>query len=1614
MRNWLGTLRFIKILVPMVFALALSAGRALAQSGDTGYATGFPPNGVFDGSDFDTVAVASGGLHVRVPLVQFKGRGPSMYVGLKYDGLGYTDSTNCTQQECYDRFRKAPGGGWTLELPTGYGVTYSTVNFSTCNTHVGIYAATGVTMFEPDGTSHHFVPDQPMLINPGCFTAIPNGVMYADDGSGWKIRVDPNSGIPINGAVGFDLFKDDGTEVVAVGSGNTLTTTLTDPNGNQITSYNPNDTLTTSTLTLTDTLGRTLSVPQACVYSSQCTMSYTDSNGTAQSIQITSVSVTTSYPTSGCGPPFCTPYVGSEYMPSQITLPNGLQYTFNYFSSSNPSGLYGELLNSTLPTGGSISWTWGQLTADLHTQVSSRTVTANGNNYNWNYVYSTPVPPKTTITDANQNDTVYIFGGSPGRVYSDYTATVGPTIVQSYSGTGGSRTLVKTVTTTYDNTNSPLPRTETTTWALNNQVSQVQTDWDSFNTGQRVISWRNPINKREYAYGTGSSGGLVRTTSFNYLHLTNSTYLNLNIADKPTSKIVYEADGVTVHAKTLYSYDNTTLTATSGVVNHDNTHFSTGNTLRGNSTQIQRWRNTDGALLTTTNYYNDLGNLTQTSDPASHNTYFDYTDVWGQNRCSPASGSTQAFVTKTTNHLNQLTHAAYNSCSSLAASTTDLNSQITTYQYDSMGRRTQTKFPDGGEVDVTYGNTLPINIVTTTKITSQQNKVTTAVLEDRGLVKQTQINSAPPSPILTDTTYDAFGRVASVSNPYQGTSTGTTTYQYDALGRTTKVTKQDGSFATTAYCGSTTLVTDEANHWRRSMTDAQGRMIEVDEPNSTTATVNSNGCPGTGEPIWVTSYAYDVADNLTGVTQSSSRQRSFIYDSLSSLTSSTNPEAGNVTYTYDNEEKLLTKKDARNLTITYGYEALHRLTGKTYSNGDPSVSFSYDSSNCGGVSPCLNIGHRTGMTDVAGSDTWMYTYRTTPNTGVQVTNLRTTSGFPKSTVAQNNLDGSLASLTYPSGRTITYAYDGAARPISALDTANNINYATAGAYAPQGALSALTLGSATGFAGISLSNTYNARLQPNEVKAWSTAGTAFELSYCFTPWDTVHNTCPAAGANNGNVNGITNNLDGNRTQFFGYDQVNRILTAQTTSTFSTSSAKCWGESYVYDTSGGGPWGNLSQINAVSSAYNGCTQEHLSISVGTNNKITSQGFLYDVSGNLLGDGSNIYVWNSESQIKTANTVNYTYDGDGNRVQKSNGKIYWYGVGTEILDESDANGNITDEYVFFGGKRVAHRMVSGGAIYYYAEDMLGTTRVMTTSTGTLCYDADFYPFGGERAPYTNTCSQNYKFEGKERDTETGNDDFGARYYSSTYGRWLSPDWSSVPVAAPYANLNNPQTLNLYAMVSNDPETFADLDGHCCDWQDLKAQAGASVAFLGQELTGAAKGLVNLAPATWNTVATVLNTQTASAGIPADLPMAPTIPLNNLGQVVGSDVATLGVMATGLLGGSPVPAAGEGTVTRYMGTSEASTVETTGSIPNVDAAGNPKAIHVTTDPPMDSAAAAKQTYELPKDPSHRATVPASRVEGLGPTPDGKATTSGGGTQAATKKPIPVKPPEVKKLNP
>lgn len=94
------------------------------------------------------------------------------------------------------------------------------------------------------------------------------------------------------------------------------------------------------------------------------------------------------------------------------------------------------------------------------------------------------------------------------------------------------------------------------------------------------------------------------------------------------------------------------------------------------------------------------------------------------------------------------------------------------------------------------------------------------------------------------------------------------------------------------------------------------------------------------------------------------------------------------------------------------------------------------------------------------------------------------------------------------------------------------------------------------------------------------------------------------------------------------------------------------------------------------------------------------------------------------------------------------------------------------------------------------------------------------------------------GKERDTESGNDYFEARYYSSAMGRFLSPDWSAKVEPVPYSKLDDPQSLNLYAYVQNNPLTRFDVDGHdfiiLNDSQAVHGE-GHNAAIVGNDKSG-----------------------------------------------------------------------------------------------------------------------------------------------------------------------------------
>lgn len=175
-------------------------------------------------------------------------------------------------------------------------------------------------------------------------------------------------------------------------------------------------------------------------------------------------------------------------------------------------------------------------------------------------------------------------------------------------------------------------------------------------------------------------------------------------------------------------------------------------------------------------------------------------------------------------------------------------------------------------------------------------------------------------------------------------------------------------------------------------------------------------------------------------------------------------------------------------------------------------------------------------------------------------------------------------------------------------------------------------------------------------------------------------------------------------------------------------------------------------------------------------------------------------------------------------------YVLGPGGEQVTElaQDANGSMNWQrtYVYAGGALIATYGPVPNPAYsstntsvpqtlylpsFRFTDWLGTMRATTDSTGVAQGTCTGLPFG-DSVTCQGDIPDPHHFTGKERDSESGNDYFFARYYSSAMGRFLSPDWAAKATPVPYAKLDDPQTLNLYGYLRNNPLGGVDADGHC----------------------------------------------------------------------------------------------------------------------------------------------------------------------------------------------------------
>jgi len=1150
-------------------------------------------------------------------------------------------------------------------------------------------------------------------------------------------------------------------------------------------------------------------------------------------------------------------------MLTAAVLPDGTSWQFLYNS-------WGNLSQVTLPTGGTFSYTYNTEVGDCDAlEALSTKTTPDGT---WHYTDTDDSTNAVKITDPAGNDTVYWIGG----LWVDGPYAVTRITYYTGSESGGNVLKIENKDYTQGVGGAPILSTTTTSYPISGGdyiTSEVVENYDSGFTTELynpygdlcdyTVPYSTPIGETSHGFSTPaamsspgtyswvytnstsympSPGAAMSTTTTSLLALSNSSYFTAaNLLSLPSKQQTFDGSG-NLCSETDYAYDGTGGSVSSGVSEQ---HASAPFSVRGNLTSVTRQLFTGGCASspsetaeTTTQSVYDTGMPYYSVDPlGNHTLTYGYSSTYDG-----------AYPTTVTNALSQSTTLTYDFNTGLVKTSTDPNSAETQfYSYDCMLRPTEILYPDGGEETWSGTYSGGTGCSTTSGLTSTGSgyirKITSSLTytlgvsddnQGRQLQTKTTIDTstsvcASSGYVYQDTAYNNDGQLYTSSNP-DCTSTTSDDVKvantYDGLGRVTQITDQDGSVQHISYAANSstspptycTTTTDEASHVTTSCADAMGRVTSVWEDPSG---VN-----------YETDYSYGPLGTLLSVSQTGGasstywRTRTFTYDSLARLTQAVNPESGTISYTYDGDNNVLTKVSPQanqtgssTTTITYCYDAGNRLTGKRYTSSScssPDIAYTYDGSSCLGASSCYNKGRRTGMTDAAGSEAWSY-----DSMGRPLEDQRTTNSVTKTTSYIYNYDGTLATLTYPLGRTITYSptrtYSPGAvsQPYQAEDNTNSIDYATSGLYEAPGALASLTNGSS-----IVSTYFYNAQLQPCRI-AVNSSGTAptscTDSSHSGNVMDLEYNL-NSGSSDNGNVAGITNNITSSRSQVFSYDSRNRIYQAGSAS---TSGTNCWSEQYSID-----PWSNLYAVASVS-GYSGCAGESWTLSspVNTQNQInttSSPYFAYDAAGNATSAPSPVgasYTYDAENhvtQVAASSTVGYVYDGDGKRVEKTSGdsayKLFWYDVNGNVLDETDGSGNLSSEYVFFGGQRIARRDSSSN-VYYYFADHLGSARVVTNSSGTVLDDCDYFPYGMLINSSCVTSGNQYLFTSKERDTvnEGGDDYFGARYYMSAYGRFLIPDKSEAPSPVPYADYSDPQTLNLYAYVRNNPLAFIDVDGH-----------------------------------------------------------------------------------------------------------------------------------------------------------------------------------------------------------
>jgi len=502
-----------------------------------------------------------------------------------------------------------------------------------------------------------------------------------------------------------------------------------------------------------------------------------------------------------------------------------------------------------------------------------------------------------------------------------------------------------------------------------------------------------------------------------------------------------------------------------------------------------------------------------------------------------------------------------------------------------------------------------------------------------------------------------------------------------------------------------------------------------------------------------------------------------------------------------------------------------------------------------------------GLAVTASSVTTQTQYYSSPSFSVSPTSTSLSGG---TNVAQNVYDiGTVTATVNGVGATVSYGSTSTPQTIaSALASAIQTASGSTLTAKPDGDLSVLvstSAGTASDYT-ITTAVTYDTTdfSAPSfSVSAYNMAdGTAADSS----AGEIYSYFIPSGGyAPNGNILVHSDSVMGD--WYFSYDGLDRLLSATPDTTAPTQyigNYVCW----TYDSFGNRTLESFSTVPCTGS--NPTPQVKANYNPANNRVTTISGqtaatFIYDAAGDTAYDGRNNYWYDAEGRlcavqsaaIQNAPIYQYVYDAEGGRIARvlyNNPSIaagstctgysptavvsgtsnplftpqsrYLLDLGgNQVTEFSEASGETwKHSNVWIGGRLTATYDLKG--LHFPITDPLGTKRVQANVSGLIDETCTSLPFGNDlNNPLIASCVQpasppptadddtEQHFTGKERDTESGNDYFGARYYASSMGRWLSPD----PLYLELHRLTDPQQLNLYSYVRNNPLSLTDPDGH-----------------------------------------------------------------------------------------------------------------------------------------------------------------------------------------------------------